>query len=52
MPLPKPKKNEKKESFISRFMTNQVAEEEFPTMEQRVAVAYEKWESKGKKKKK
>lgn len=40
MPLPKPKKNEKQNDFISRCMSNDVMKKEFPNNKQRVAVCY------------
>lgn len=43
MPLPKPKKDETKENFISRFMSNDTMKREFPDVKQRVAVAFSVW---------
>jgi len=51
MPLPTPRKGETQQNFISRFMGNDVAQREFSGQKQRLAVAYDKWRSKGKKKK-
>jgi len=43
MPLPKPKKNEKRSEYVSRFMSNDRMKEEYPSQDQRTAVAYSKW---------
>lgn len=49
MPLPKPRKNEKKDSFIDRCMGDDVMNEEFPEGEQRRAVCEKQWDNKNKK---
>jgi hypothetical protein len=38
MPLPKPKKGEKRQEFISKCMSDEAMKEEFPSQKQRVAV--------------
>lgn len=43
MPLPKPEKGEKRNDFISRFMSDENAKKEFKTHQQRLAVAYSIW---------
>lgn len=43
MVLPSPRKKEKREDFISRFMSSEEAKKEFPDNKQRVAVANSKW---------
>jgi len=40
MPVPKPNKDEKKEDYISRFMSDPKMIEEYPDQKQRLAVAY------------
>lgn len=42
MPLPKPRKGEKRPDFISRFMQSPAAKE-FKSREQALAVAYSQW---------
>lgn len=46
MPLPKPKKNETKDKFISRCMSNKTMQNEFPDDEQRLAVCNNQWDKK------
>lgn len=48
MPLPKPKEGEKKNEFISRFMSDENAQKEFKSHQQRLAVAYSIWRMKKK----
>lgn len=45
MPLPKPKKDEKKDEFISRCIETLTKHEasRFPTREQRAAICYSLW---------
>lgn len=43
MPLPKPKKGEKENDFISRCMSNKTMKKEFPDQKQRTAVCYDQW---------
>lgn len=43
MPLPKPKKDEKREDFIPRCMANEVMREEYPDSDQRYAVCQAQW---------
>ena len=43
MPLPKPNKNETRDEFVSRFMSNETAKKDFPDKDQRLAVAYQTW---------
>lgn len=38
MPLPKPEKNEKTTDFVSRCMSNEVMQKEYPDEKQRYAV--------------
>ena len=42
MPLPKPRKGEKRPDFVSRFMQSPAAKE-FKSREQALAVAYSQW---------
>ncbi len=44
MPLPKPKKNEKKKDFIDRCMSNEVMKDEYKDNDQRLAVCYSLWD--------
>lgn len=50
MPLPKPKKKESREEFVSRFMESE-ASKEFNNQKQGLAVAYQQYKDKEKKKK-
>ena len=45
MPLPKPKKGEEKQEFISRCISTLIEEDKdkFPTRAQRAAVCYNQW---------
>lgn len=43
MPLPVPEKNEDKQRFIQRCMSDDVIKQEFPDQKQRVAVCYSQW---------
>jgi hypothetical protein len=43
--MPKPSEDEEKNDFISRFMSNNQMEKEFPDNKQRVAVAYSVWDN-------
>ncbi len=43
--MPEPKANESKNAFISRFMSNEQMQKEYPDRDQRVAIAYTKWRS-------
>jgi len=47
-PLPRPRKGESKEVFISRFMGNETAIDDFPSKKQRAAVAYSQWDKRRK----
>ncbi len=51
MPLPKPKKQEKKQNFISRCIEalTKDKKDEFPDSKQRAAVCYSQWDSHEKK---
>lgn len=49
MPIPTPNKEEKKSSFISRCMVDNVMTNEFPNVAQRVAVCQSQWDNKDKK---
>jgi len=44
MPLPKPKKNEKKEEFINRCMSDDVMKQDYKDNDQRLAVCYDLWD--------
>lgn len=46
MPLPKPKKDEKKDDFIERCMSNDTMKKEFPDNDQRLAVCFKQWKEK------
>jgi hypothetical protein len=49
MPLPKPKKDENREDFIERCMSDDNMKKEFPDTKQRYAVCSTLWEeNKGK----
>ena len=48
MPLPKPRKNEKKDDFISRCMSNAESKKDFPDTDQRLAVCHTQWRRKNK----
>lgn len=43
MPIPKPKKGEKKQKYISRFMSNDTMQKEYKDRKQRLAIAYSTW---------
>ena len=45
MPLPNPRKDEKKEDFVARFIQSRAAEE-FATSQQKLAVAFSQWREK------
>lgn len=47
MPLPKPKEDEPRDTFISRCMSNETMNSEFPETKQRVAVCMQIWRDKG-----
>lgn len=40
MPLPKPKKGEKQDAFVSRCMDDETMKSEYPKENQRAAVCY------------
>jgi hypothetical protein len=46
MPLPKPKKGESQDEFISRCMENDVMKDEYPDNKQRLAVCFTQWKNK------
>lgn len=46
MPLLKPKKYERKEKFISRFVKSKIMAKEYKKPKQRIAIAYTIWRSK------
>lgn len=50
MPLPKPKKDEKKKDFIDRCMSNDVMKDEYDDNDQRLAVCYSLWDKSKEKK--
>ena len=43
MPIPKPKKGEKQRAFISRCMSNDTMQREYPDRKQRTAVCFSAW---------
>lgn len=43
MPLPRPRKNETKDKFISRCMENKISNKEFPDTDQRYAMCNTRW---------
>lgn len=43
MPIPKPKKDDSKNKFISRCMGSEVMQKEFKDKQQRAAVCYRQW---------
>jgi len=46
MPLPIKRKNESKDDFISRCMSSEVMQREFPKRKQRLAICYKQWRNK------
>jgi hypothetical protein len=46
MPLPKPKKEEKQNDFVSRCVSTPVMVKDFPNEQQRLAVCYLQWKNK------
>jgi len=50
MPIPKPRKNENKNEFISRCMSDTVMKKEYPNQKQRNAVCFTAWDDKDKNK--
>jgi len=50
MPIPSPKKSEKKSDFISRCMRDSTMKKEHKEQDQRSAVCYNKWDNSKKKK--
>lgn len=48
MPLPSPRKGEKRDSFISRCMSNAQAKRDFPDQQQRLAVCFSRFRRKRK----
>ena len=51
MPIPIPKKEEKKSEFMSRCMSNEVMNVEFPNVAQRIAVCQTQFDNPSKTKK-
>jgi len=51
MPIPKPKKDEKEEQYISRCIATLTKNKDFDSAKQRAAVCYSQWRGKDKKKK-
>lgn len=45
MPVPKPRKDEKKDKFIKRCMSDKKMNEEFPDKAQRFAVCNTSWKN-------
>ena len=48
MPIPRPRTDENKDDFMSRCMSDDNMQEEFPDDKQRVAVCYDQWRKKEK----
>ena len=48
--MPTPRKNEKKDKFISRCMSDSEAKKSFPDQDQRVAFCFSEWKRSKKKK--
>jgi hypothetical protein len=48
MPLPKPRKGQKQDAFISSCMGNDTMKKEYPDNKQRLAVCHSQWNRKGK----
>jgi len=46
MPIPKPKKGEKEQKFISRCMGDKIMNKEYPDQKQRAGVCYTQWKTK------
>jgi len=46
MPLPKPRKGEERDAFISRCIGNDLMNKEYPDNKQRAAVCYNQWRAK------
>lgn len=46
MPIPKPKKYERKKKFIGRCASNKTMNKDFPKTKQRIAVCYSQWRKK------
>ena len=46
MPLLKPKKYERKQKFIVRFLKNKRMKKDFKDNKQRIAIAYKIWKTK------
>ncbi|MDB4665006.1 hypothetical protein OAE97_01515 [Verrucomicrobia bacterium] len=40
MPIPKPKKGEKRQEFINKCMSDEVMTDEFPSQKQRAAICF------------
>jgi hypothetical protein len=49
MPLPSPRKNEKKDDFLKRCMGDKTMNQDFPDQSQRYAVCNNLWKKKPKK---
>ncbi len=50
MPVLSPHARESRDAFVSRFMSSDAMQKEFPTQKQRVAVAMSQWRRKAKRK--
>jgi len=46
MPLPKPTKDENRDKFISRCISDKIVEKEFPDLSQRIAVCVTQYDKK------
>lgn len=51
MPLPSPKKDEKKSAFVQRCLADPIVQKDFKDIKQRVAVCYSQFEQSKKDKK-
>lgn len=47
IPIPKPRKSESRDKYISRCMSNNIMEKEFPDNNQRTAVCFSTWRKYG-----
>jgi len=46
VPIPKPKSDEKQDTFIARCMSNDTMKEEYPDNKQRLAICFDSWRKK------
>jgi hypothetical protein len=52
MPIPKPRKQESKESFMDRCLSNEIMNSEYPDTDQRYAICASQWRNRKKSPKK